>query len=282
MAVIAALNVYPLKAAGGIDLAQAELLPTGIRFDRMFMVVTEAGAFVTQRELPALAVVRTKILPDGLCLEHDGSQLKLPLDARAGKIVETAVHGASCQGFDQGEEAAAWITNAVGKYGGASLRLLAFDHTAPRRVDPFFAPEETHAGFADSFPYLVTSTASLAQLNQMLVMGGEETVPMNRFRPNIVIDGLDPFEEDDISILRFPESNAAVRLVKPCARCVVTTVDQETGARGKEPLKSLGRFRVGTDRRGERGIMFGQKAILEQGSGALLSNGESVVVELKK
>lgn len=229
-AAVASLHVYPVKGARGTDLAAAELTPRGIRHDREFMVVTPAGRLVSQREQPRLALVRPAY--DGATLDLRAPDMAdlMHRVVRDGPRVPVRVHSTDSLGVDQGETAAAWI----GEYLRGEYRLVRFpdEHVRPTTVG------NGQVAFADGYPLLVTSRSSLDALNQRL----DEALPMNRFRPSIVVDGWpDPFTEDTVRRMRVGGHD--VDLVKPCGRCEVTTIDQATAQRGKEPLFALALFR---------------------------------------
>jgi len=243
-AVLTGLTVYPLKGGGGTPLTTAELVPTGLRHDREFMLVTPEGRFLSQRDLARMALLRPSYDGEVLTVKvADPSVADAPLVHKAtdaGPVREVYVHRSQCLGIDQGDEAAGWFSALL----GTDCRLVRFTgHRATRRADGRVA-------FADAYPLLLISQESLEDLNGRL----ERPVPMNRFRPNLVVRGLGAFGEDRVRLLRIGET--VIELVKACARCVVITTDQETGERGREPLRTLGSYRaIG------RGIRFGQNGV---------------------
>lgn len=226
--------MYPVKSCRGVAVPALELDRLGPVNDRRFMLVNEAGRFLTQREHHALALVAATITPEALELEAPGRErltieLGRPRDRRG-----VVVWRFETESFDCGELAAAWFSG----YLGANVRLVEFDRDGFRAANPAHAPEGSSAGlFSDGYPVLLATEASLADLNSRL----PEPVPMNRFRPNVVISGSKAFEEDGWTELRIGE--VTFRVAKPCERCVVTTVDQGTGLAGKEPLATLAKFR---------------------------------------
>jgi uncharacterized protein YcbX len=247
-AVVRELNVYPLKSAGGTPLAGAELLPEGFRHDRSFMLIRPDGRHLSQREIPRMALLRPAYDGVKLTVEFAGTGPDAPLvhAVRAdGPVLDVTVHGDPCQGVDQGDEAAAWFTALLGR----ECRLMRF---AGRR--PTEAGDGT-VGYADGFPLLVTSVESLEELNSRL----DEPLPMNRFRPNIVLEGLGAWGEDSVRSVRI--GDVELELVKPCVRCVITTTDQETAVKGREPLRTLATYRTLTFPDGDRGVIFGQNAV---------------------
>jgi uncharacterized protein YcbX len=255
-ATVAGLFVYPVKGCAGTALASARIEERGLEHDRRWMVVTPAGRFLTQRELPALARVRPTVdASGGLRLSlPDGTDLPLsPGDH--GEPLQVRVWRDEVESLAPSPQADAALTRHLGR----PVRLVRFPDGA-RRVcnEPEFAPEGSHTAFSDGYPILVTTEASLDELNSALLERDAAPVPMSRFRANIVLTGPPTRAEDHAGRLRF-EGGLELLLVKPCDRCAVTTVDQETGERtGPEPISTLKRIRR-NPRTG--GVMFGQNAV---------------------
>jgi hypothetical protein len=227
------------------------------------MVVDALGGFRTQRELPRMALIHPAISEDSLTLTAEGMpDLSMRL-AAPGSRLTVAVWNDSVEGIDQGEAVAEWLTRFLAE----PLRLVRYDEAADRRVEQAYAVRpEDQVGFADAYPLLIANEASLAELNTRLA----EALPMRRFRPNIVVAGAEAYAEDTWGRVRVGDVPVAV--VKPCARCAITTVNPDTGVKGKEPLTTLAKFR-----RAEGGVMFCENAIhLELGT---LRVGDAVVVE---
>jgi len=274
-AIVGALALYPLKGAAGIPLDAAEVRTTGLALDgvadREWMAVDADGVFVTQRERPRLALVRTSIDGGRLVLSTDRRDA-IALDARAPSRPVT-VWSAHVRGHDAGDDAAAWLSDAI----GADVRVVRFDASHPRRCNPAYAGDSgAHVRFADGYPLLVIGRASLDHLNERLAAKGEPALPMNRFRPNIVLDGLEPHDEDHLATIEI--DGVVLKPVKPCTRCEVTTTDQETGRRGAEPLVTLSSYR-----RDDRlaGIAFGMNAIVVEGAGRALDVGARASCEFR-
>jgi uncharacterized protein YcbX len=271
MAHIAALNIYPVKACRGIALDRALVLATGFEHDREWLIVTSEGRFLTQREEPRLALIETALTPSTLELRvPNGASLQVPL-GMTGERIEVTCWRDRCAAFDAGSQIAASLSDYLGR----SVRLVRFD-PAGRRVSSaeWTQGVEGFAQFADAFAWLVISEASLDDLNARL----PSPLPMNRFRPNIVLGGVGAFDEDRVH--EFVADGVRLRAVKPCTRCVVTTTDQATGTRdGEEPLKTLRQFRF--DRQ-LKGVAFGQNLILISGVGRELSVGQSLALEWKE
>jgi uncharacterized protein YcbX len=255
-ATVTGLFVYPVKGCAGVALTSARVLERGLEHDRHWMVVTPAGRFLTQRELPALARVRPTVdASSSLRLSlPDGTDLPLP-PGDQGEPLRVRVWRDEVDALAPSPEVDAALTRHLGR----PVRLVRFPDTTRRACDePEFAPEGSHTAFADGYPILVTSEGSLDELNAALLERDAALVPMTRFRPNIVLAGLPTRAEDHAPRLRF-EGGLELLLVKPCDRCAVTTVDQETGERvGPEPISTLKRIRR-NPRTG--GVVFGQNAV---------------------
>ncbi|RCV86565.1 MOSC domain-containing protein [Billgrantia montanilacus] len=272
------LNVYPVKSLRGISLERAVLGERGIAHDRNWMVVDDVGRFVTQRQIPAMARVAVHLECDRLLLEHpEAAPLVIEL-ARSDQPSLTAyVWEDACRALDEGPEASEWLKNVLGDWKGSGLRLVRFAPDERRAVEPFHQQgENAHTAFADGYPFLIASKASLAALNQALQGKGLAPLPMNRFRPNIVVEGAAPFAEDGWSELGSPEGyRFGIR--KPCQRCKITTVDQSTGsiAVPGEPLKTLMELKTQPFR---PGAYFGQNATLLAGAEQAIAVGDVLCV----
>lgn len=264
---ITGLNIYPVKSCRGIALTQARITETGFAHDREWLVVTPEYRFVTQRECPLLAQIETALTGDQLVLRKPGgAALMLPMEM-TGPEVEVTIWRDKAAAFDAGAAAARWLTAHLGK----PARLVRFDKRRERA-----SSREWTGGllaltqFADGYPFLLISQGSLDELNRRL----EHPLPMNRFRPNIVVDGLPPFGEDSVD--EFVADGVRLKVVKPCDRCVITTTDQITGARtSDQPLQTLKEFRFD---RNLRGMLFGQNLILTGGLGKELKVGQPLEV----
>jgi uncharacterized protein YcbX len=263
---VAALHVYPVKSCRGIERAAATVAEAGLEHDREWMVVTPDGRFLTQREEPRLALIETDVDARRLRLSC-GSRgaVEVPFDLR-GAAREVVVWRHHCVAHDQGKESARWLGEALGR----PLRLVRFDPAHRRLSDPAFTGRTPgYSRFADAYALLVVSLASLADLNTRL----PAPLPMNRFRPNLVLDGVEPYGEDAIRELR--AGAITLRLVKACTRCTIPTTDQETAERDPaEPLRTLRGYRWDAQL---RGVTFGQNAIVVQGAGETLRAGQALV-----
>jgi uncharacterized protein len=240
------LWVYPIKSIAGIPLNEAEIDAFGITFDRRWMVVDPSGVFISQREIPRLALLRPRIDGGALTITAaDHPPLSIPLDAPSGPTQLVTVW-ADTVAAREVPNTAPWLTRVLGVH----ARLVHMHDDTVRPVDPRFANGTERVSFADGFPFLLISEGSLHTLNEKLAT----PLPMNRFRPNLVVDGVEPHAEDGWTRIQIGEITLDV--VKPCARCVTTTVDQATAERSKEPLRTLATYRkVGSE------VMFGQNVI---------------------
>lgn len=266
-AALTSLHIYPIKSCRGIQLDAAQLTPTGLADDRHWMLVRPSGRFVTQRELPRMALIATALSGQALALDAPGMSTLTVAREQSGESVPVTVWGFTGRGIDCGDAAAHWCTGFL----GTPLRLMRFDPGAPRTCSADWTGEvRATTEFSDGFPILVISRASLADLNSRLAVA----LPMERFRPNLVIDGVDAYDEDRMLELR--AGDVAIRIVKPCTRCAITTTDQSTGERdGIEPLATLKTYRFDA---GLRGVMFGQNAIIVRGAGSSLHAGQKLDV----
>lgn len=245
---LSALWVYPVKSCRGISLSAADVVATGLAHDRMWMVVDERGRFVSQREAPRLATVEAAIEGDALALSHrEHGEIRIPVAAATPADRSVTVWDHEAPAHDLGDDTAAWFSTLLAR----PVRLVRMPDDHHRPVGSAYAGSARTA-FSDGYPLLATSEASLAALNDRL----ESPVPMDRFRPNLVIAGAAAHAEDEWTNLRVGALPFAA--VKPCSRCVTTTVDQRTGetSETREPLRTLAEYR-----RQPGGVMFGQNLV---------------------
>jgi uncharacterized protein len=263
MPTIQALNVYPVKSCRGIALEHARITETGFEHDRQWLIVDEKNRFLTQREAPRLALIEIVLDSAQLRLRAPGmTELTIDIEAR-GPSVEVVCWRDVCAAFDMGETASNWLS----AYLGTRHRLVRFD-AERKRISPAEWTGEIRAlnQFSDAFPWLVISQASLEDLNKRL----PAPLPMNRFRPNIVIGGVDAYAEDRIHEIHVGE--VRLRVVKACTRCAITTTDQSTGEReSDQPLRALKQYRFSREL---KGVLFGQNAIMVAGLGQTLRIGQ--------
>jgi uncharacterized protein YcbX len=261
---LSGLFLYPVKSCAGIPVPEWEVDPLGLKYDRRWMVTSPRGGFLTQREFPVLALVRVTISPPHLRIAAPGMpELVTPLTPLGGRPVAVRVWADEVAAVAPDHRADAWFSQVIGQ----EVVLAYMPDQVVREVDRSCAPGGARTGFADAFPFLLLGEASLGALNARL----PAPLPMNRFRPNLTVAGTAPFAEDGWRSIRV--GAIPMEVVKPCARCVVTTTDQATGRRdGDEPL-----FTLATFRRQEGKVMFGQN-VVHHGTG-VLRTGDSVVVE---
>lgn len=266
---MAGLWIYPVKSCRGIALPQARLGERGLEHDRQWMIVDGAGRFLTQRHAPRLALVSVALSATELELAAPGAApLSIPRDA-PGPSCGVTVWNDTLPAIDQGRRAATWLSAWLGR----EARMVRFDPRVRRFCNPAYAGDSgAHTGFADAYPLLVLSEASLVDLNTRLA----SPLPMNRFRPNLVLSGIEAYDEDHIDQVRI--GRVTLKLVKPCTRCQITTTDQATAEVGIEPLRTLALYR-----RNEQldGVTFAMNAIVLDGEGASISVGERASCSLR-
>ena len=274
---VASLHVHPVKSLRGVPVTAADVGDLGLALDRRWMLVDDAGVFLTQREDAGMTLLRTSLVPppgvDGsapVSLAHavrvhapSGATVDLappPPDARRRRVRIWAHEVEAC---DSAPELDAWFSEALGR----TCHLMWMPDDARRPIDHQSAGPDDRAAFSDAFPVLVASQASLDDLNARLVAQGQAPVPMERFRPNVVVAGpAEPYAEDAWGRVRI--ADVALDLVKPCARCVVTTIDPETARGGSEPLRTLSAYRkVGSK------VMFAQNALVRAGGRVAVGDG---------
>jgi uncharacterized protein YcbX len=269
VATVTGLFVYPLKSARGIECSRVRLAATGFEMDRQWMLVNAGGVFLSQRTHPQLACIVPQLDGEALVLDAPGlAPLRLPRGC-SGERLSVRVHQDRCVGLDEGAEAAEWASRAAGE----AVRLVRVPHLPERQANPTFAGSTpAPMGFADGFPVLVCNAASLEDLNRRLPEG----VPMERFRPNLVLEGLPPWAEDRIDTLTFGE--ATLRLVKPCTRCTIPSIDQRSGRRSIDPTPVLRQFRFD---KLLRGVKFGENAVIVTGAAHEIERGTTCRVDFE-
>jgi uncharacterized protein YcbX len=279
MALLTHLLLYPIKSCAGIAVRSATVLESGLSalgvHDREWMLVTEDGQFLTQREHPRMALIRP--LPDGGTLRVHApgmADLALPLawdeaaPTCAVKIWDDTVDAADC-----GDAAAAWFSAAL----QSPCRLVRFHRDVVRPTSTKWTNGvAAQTRFADGYPLLLIGQASLDDLNARLVAAGRHALPMDRFRPNLVVDGIDACEEDFLATLTI--GDVQIRPVKPCARCPIPSIDQATGVAGPDPLDILQTYRANP--RMEGAVCFGMNCIVVAGAGSELHLGQELETEI--
>lgn len=261
---VTGLFIYPVKSTRGISRERLSVTSGGFEWDRHWMIVKPAGLFLTQRSHPQLARIVPEVTPHALVLNAPGlPALSVPLDA-AGERTAVRVWDDRVVGIDQGREAGEWLTRAVGE----PVRLARVAPDMGRVANPRFAgATPAPIGFPDGYPILVCNQASLEDLNTRL----PQPIPMERFRPNIVLTGLDAWAEDRIEALEI--GSITLRLVKPCTRCTIPSIDQRSGEPATDPTPALRKFRFS---KALLGVMFGENAVIAAGVGAEIGLGVGV------
>ena len=266
---------YPVKSLAGNGVPSMCLEVRGLPYDRRWMVTDDNYRFVTQREIPKMAIMTAEVQDELLNLSVASSDFFLST-THAGSPVKARVWKDEVHGLDMGPAISEWLTQTLGAWRGSALRLVRISDDHQRIVDPEYVGDSgVHTSFADGYPYLVTSVTTLKHLNEKLRSKGIPDLPMSRFRPNIVVSGLDALAEHKVSELRHPAYTLS--LVKPCSRCKITTIDQETAAipHANEPLHTLIKMNPFSDL---RGAYFGENTILASGEGATISVGDQLEV----
>ncbi len=269
--------MYPIKGCRGFRVPAATLALTGLEVDgigdREWVVVDDHGKFLSQRELPKMAQIETRLTGVSLRLRAPGMlQLDVPFES-IGDVIQVRVWNDEVAAVTQGDIADVWFSQFL----GLQCRLMRFDPEAKRISNQKYtgtlaAPYK----FADAFALLVCSSASISDLNGRLTAKGHAEITIERFRPNIVLDDIEAFEEDYVDHMTI--GDAKLRVVKPCVRCTVPNVDPATGQAGFEPGDTLAGFRNDT-RAG--GVTFGVNAVIESGAGARLAAGAPVEISLR-
>ena len=280
MPVVAELVLYPIKSCAGVSVTEATLtragLAVGAVYDREWMVIDPQGRCITQREVPRMALVQPRLGAQTLTLSAPGmASLNVPL-ALPGDDAPTLtvqVWDDAVLAYDCDAATAAWFSEALGR----PCRLVRFHAAAVRPVSTkWTGGVEAPTLFSDGYPLLVVGSASLDDLNTRLLAAGRAALPMNRFRPNLVIDGIDAFEEDYSAVFRL--GAAELTPVKPCPRCPMPSVDQATGVFGPDPLDILQAYRRKSAL--DDAVCFGMNAIVTRGDGERLYVGQQVEAEM--
>jgi len=244
------INIYPIKSLGGISLQSSLVEDRGLKYDRRWMLVYQNGIFFTQRDHPNMALLQPAIENGNLKISHKHSkleELKIPANADGPADLEVVVWDDKCAAKTYSKDVDDWFSDAL----RFKCRLVYMPDSTRREVNPDYVKNKT-VSFADAYPFLVIGEQSLSDLNNRL----ENPLPMNRFRPNFVFSGGEPFVEDKWK--RIAIGDVEFSVIKPCARCTITTVNQKTGERGKEPLTTLAKFRnIGGK------VLFGQNMVAE-------------------
>lgn len=281
MPVLSAITLYPIKSCAGLSLQEVTVTSQGLMteqiYDREWMVVDLNGACLTQREHPRMALIKPTLKGTTLALQAPGMlRLEIPLglpDPATAPTLTTQVWDDTVLAYDCDELTAAWFSNAV----GVPCRLARFHVNAERPVSTKWTNGvQATTMFSDGYPILVAGAASLQDLNQKLVAAGRQALPMNRFRPNLVIDGIEAFEEDYAESYQLGE--VVLKPVKPCPRCPMPSIDQETGEFGPDPMDIMQSYRAKPELEGA--LCFGMNAILIAGEDQRVCVGQEIEVSL--
>lgn len=270
---ISEINIYPIKSLAGISLKNAMVEERGLRFDRRWLLVDEKNNFLTQREYPKMATIRVEILEDGLRVSENGNEMIVPFEPNTNETTSVKIWSSRCRAKVYNKETNDWFSNVL----QTDCRIVLMPEETRRKVNYFYAVhKEDTVSFADGYPFLLIGENSLEDLNLRL----ETPVPMSRFRPNFVVFGADAFAEDNWKQIKI--GSTTFHVVKPCARCVMTTIDQTNGEKqGVEPLKTLASYRI-PKRSVKKKILFGQNLIAEN-IGEMVKIGDKVeIIEAEK
>lgn len=282
---ISEINIYPIKSLKGISVDSATVEPRGLQNDRRWMLTDPHGKFMTQREFPRMATITVRVESGQLRVESDAAgEMSIPFEPDNGERRQVTIWQSVCDGLVYNGEVSEWFSDVL----GTACQLVYMPDETNRSVNERFDRGGDIVSFADGYPLLVIGAASLADLNHR-IMNADKSVraplPMNRFRPNIVVSGSEAYAEDNWNKIRIGE--AVFRSTKPCERCVIPTVNQARGEfDGKEPLKTLATYRMAKDVMPDRldslgitpnAVLFGQHLIAET-SGHTINVGD--IVEL--
>jgi uncharacterized protein len=245
--IVSEIWIYPIKSLGGIRLTSAKVFEKGLEHDRRWMLVNENDQFMTQRDVHKLSLFKQSITNSEVIVRFDAHSIQIPFGHSViDKPIQTKVWDDAVTVFEVSKLNSEWFSDHL----NVKCKLTAFPETGTRPVHPDYKLKDEHVSLADAYPLLIIGQASLDDLNSRL----EEPVPMNRFRPNLVFTGGEPYEEE--TWRDFTVGKNRFVGVKPCARCIVTTINQATGEKGREPLLTLSKYR----KVGEK-ILFGQNVI---------------------
>jgi hypothetical protein len=267
---VGSINTYPVKSCRRLDHDRATVDPWGLVGDRRWLIADHRGVLLTQREEPRLTEIRPALIDGALVLRH-ARAADLTVPAVPGELEPVALWSAVVPVTRVGEEADAWLSAALDR----KLRLYYLDDPTRRPIDPDYAAPDDRVNLADGYPLLLANSASLVAVNDWLAgeSPSEGPLPMTRFRPNVVVDGAGAWAEDGWLGGRIRIGAVTFRAPKPCSRCVITTTDQETGERGREPLRTLARHRnIG------QGLLFGLN-LIPDGTGDIALGDEVTILD---
>ena len=266
------INIYPIKSLGGISLRSSIVENRGLQFDRRWLLVDEKNKFLTQRDFPQMAAIGVEIWKSGLTVSSGNKTLEIPVRPDTDETTNVKIWSSRCRAQIYSKKMNDWFSGVL----QTDCRLVLMPEETRRKVNYFYAVhKEDTVSFADGYPFLLAGENSLADLNSRL----DAPVPMNRFRPNFVVSGSDSFAEDGWKQIRIGAT--IFHVVKPCGRCVITTIEQSNGEKhGVEPLRTLASYRI-PKRSIKKKILFGQNLIAET-VGEVISVGDKIeVIETK-
>ena len=279
MVQITDLFIYPVKSLKGISLNTSETSLRGLKFDREWMITNSDYEFITQREIESMSTIEVSIDSGALTLSSkNNTNHTIPLDSIKSELIKASVWGDICDAYDEGGDVALWLTSVLGQYKGMSLRLVRYAKQGVRPVpSKYLEGMEAQSAFSDQFPYLVTSWESLDKLNKGLIKNGSQVAKMNRFRPNIVVKGIEDLEKKTSQNFLCQQSGYSFGLRKPCKRCKIITINQDDGKidNPKEPLATLTSLRFSD---AINGAFFGQNAILLSTRNYILKVGDELSI----
>ncbi len=261
MPTVSELYIYPIKSLSGIKLTRAEVTDRGFKHDRRWMLIDENNRFISQREVAKMALLKVDIEDNGLKVTYNDTSTKIPFKTENKELINVSVWDDQCRAVLVDEKADQWFSAAL----GMNCRLVHMPDDSIRTTDPKYAPDGSVTSFADAYPFLLIGQASLEDLNSRL----DSPIPMDRFRPNIVIADTQPYQEDTMDELAINGINFSG--VKLCARCNIPTIDQQTAIASKEPSKTMAGYRLKNKK-----IYFGQN-LVHSGTG-FISVGDEVTV----
>jgi len=266
--ILSEINIYPIKSLGGISLKSSTVEACGLQFDRRWLLIDEKNNFLTQRNFSKMATVNVEVLKNGLRVSENGNEMNIPFEPNTNEAASVKIWSSRCRAKVYEKETNDWFSNVL----QTDCKLVLMPEETRRKVNYFYAVhKDDTVSFADAYPYLLIGESSLEDLNSRL----ENPVPMNRFRPNFVVSGTEAFAEDKWKQIKI--GACVFHVVKPCGRCVITTIDQASGEKQSvEPLKTLASYRI-PKRSIKKKILFGQNLIAEN-AGDVVKIGDKVEV----
>lgn len=267
--ILSKIFVYPIKSIAGISLDSSNVTTHGLKYDRRWLLVDENNVFITQRLYPEMALIQPSIINDTFLLKHKTkniNQISIPAFLSEGKELSVKIWNDYCSAFHYNSDVDQWFSEVL----NTKCKLVYMPDDSNRYIDKTYAKNNEIVSFADGFPFLIIGQSSLDDLNSRL----KTPIPITRFRPNFVFTGGEPFEEDYLKKIKIGDVSFSV--VKPCARCVITTTNQETSERSKEPLLTLSGYR-----RVNNKVLFGQNLIHHNLGKIKLGNKITILKKIK-